>query len=157
METAPPPPVYGHTVFCDDIRSEVGGKVTFVGVYQSEMTVQGATFPLLLPRFGFGVVYSQRRDLFRPEFVVRIYLPGDKDDAPSIELSLPDDPIFNEEINRLGESPPDDPRYVVRGMNIPVSPLIIPQEGLIKVRVVREDKMIRLGSLMVKLAETPQA
>ena len=52
---------YGTTVFCDDIRDEVSGKRTYIGVYPNEMLVNG-DFPLLLPTFGFALTYLEPLD-----------------------------------------------------------------------------------------------
>lgn len=41
------------SVFCDDLRQEVGGKLTYVGVYSSALWV--AAFPTLLPKFVVAV------------------------------------------------------------------------------------------------------
>ncbi len=41
------------TLFCDDIRQEVAGKVSFIGVYSSNLFVQG--FPVVLPKLCLAV------------------------------------------------------------------------------------------------------
>jgi hypothetical protein len=40
---------YGHVVFCDDVRQEIGNKITLVGTYLGELTLFG-TFPATLPQ-----------------------------------------------------------------------------------------------------------
>ena len=37
------------TIYCDDIRQEVGGKLSLMGVYNNVMYVQ--QFPVTLPKF----------------------------------------------------------------------------------------------------------
>ena len=37
------------TTFCDDIRQEIGGKLSYMGVYSSDLYVGG--FPITLPKF----------------------------------------------------------------------------------------------------------
>lgn len=39
---------YGVTIFCDDIRTEVGGKNTYVGVYQRDLNAV-SELPFVLP------------------------------------------------------------------------------------------------------------
>lgn len=39
---------YAHAIYCDDIREEVGGKSTHVGVYHGSLLVQ--SFPVTLPK-----------------------------------------------------------------------------------------------------------
>lgn len=41
-------PRHVETLFCDDIRHEVGGKLSFIGVYSGGMFVQ--SFPVTLPK-----------------------------------------------------------------------------------------------------------
>jgi len=36
------------TIYCDDIRHELGGKVSYIGVYNGQMWVQ--EFPIVLPK-----------------------------------------------------------------------------------------------------------
>ena len=33
-------PRYIHTMYCDDVRQEIGGKMTFVGAYQNQMIAE---------------------------------------------------------------------------------------------------------------------
>ena len=42
-----------HTLYCDDIRHEVGGKTTFVGSYKSRLLVEN--IPAVLPKFCIAV------------------------------------------------------------------------------------------------------
>jgi hypothetical protein len=37
-----------HTIFCDDIRHEIGGKISFIGAYSGAMLV--SQFPAVLPK-----------------------------------------------------------------------------------------------------------
>lgn len=39
---------YLHVVYCDDVRSEIGGKITLVGIYNSDLQVP--TAPVALPK-----------------------------------------------------------------------------------------------------------
>jgi hypothetical protein len=41
---------HGYSIFCDDIRNEVGGKLSFIGCYNAVMFVP-SQFPCLLPKF----------------------------------------------------------------------------------------------------------
>ena len=64
MITDDSPEAYGYTIFCDDIRAEVGGKLTYVGSYSGTMLVHGS-FPTIVPKLALGMVYLQRRDRTR--------------------------------------------------------------------------------------------
>jgi hypothetical protein len=41
---------YGYSIFCDDIRNEPGGKLSFVGCYNAVM-LTAPRFPIVLPKF----------------------------------------------------------------------------------------------------------
>ena len=41
------------TIYCDDIRQEIGGKLTYVGVYSGSLLA--AAFPVALPKFCVAV------------------------------------------------------------------------------------------------------
>ena len=40
--------LFAHVIYCDDIRQELGGKQTLVGVYSGTLQVQ--SFPVILPK-----------------------------------------------------------------------------------------------------------
>ena len=75
----------GSTVFCDDIRYELDGKVSFMGVYQSVMFVQ-EEFPFVLPKFGMTFTYSERIGTRSGPVIIRVFLP--QLPAPAIETEL---------------------------------------------------------------------
>ena len=74
---------YGYTIFCDDIRDEVGGKTSFIGTYRGVMRIHG-DLPITLPKFCIYAVFVGERGRQIDELVLSIFLPGDTDVAPSI-------------------------------------------------------------------------
>jgi hypothetical protein len=51
---------YGYSIFCDDIRSEAGGKLSFIGCYNAIMMTDAA-----VPATSVQVLYSFSRILAR--------------------------------------------------------------------------------------------
>jgi hypothetical protein len=89
MITADAPDYSASTIFCDDIRHEIGGKTSCIGIYSGTMYVHSA-FPIILPKFCMSVTYVQRSKIFLDEPIkIKIFLPGDEDDTPSIEAEIP--------------------------------------------------------------------
>src|SRR5262249_10273063 len=88
MKTADPPDAWGYTIFCDDIRVEVGGKLTYVGSYGGRMGVYG-TFPCVLPKIFLGIVYYQHLGKVELPIKFWVFLPGDADEKPSIVAEWP--------------------------------------------------------------------
>jgi hypothetical protein len=158
MKTQPPPELYGSTIFCDEIRHEISGKAIFIGVYTQVMVVNA--FPVTLPTFSFFVRYAQRKDLAKEEAPkIKIFLPGDAEDKPSIEGELPylkSDP--NHPLLKSMESilSPGDPLYLNLVGQFSFAPLVIKQPGAIRVRAVRGDELIRIGALAVLGVPNPQ-
>ena len=137
----------GYTVFCDDIRLENSGKYIFIGVYEGAMVVHG-DFPFLLPKFAMAVRYLERIGSFSEEVILRVFIPGDDPNKPSIEGGL------NAVAGRKAavphsDSEPSVARYVRIGSDVVLSPLIIPKAGEILVRVHCGSHITKLGALLV--------
>jgi hypothetical protein len=157
MEIIDAPDVYGYTIFCDDIRTEFDGKISFIGSYPGQIFVHG--FPTVMPKFGLGITLYQRKDIFSPDMKLLIFMPGDSEDAASIQANVTEGPQQSDApLNRATELAgilSDERPYVIARANLIVAPFTIGQPGAIKVRAVHNDKLIRLGATSVLLL--PQA
>lgn len=138
---------FGDTIFCDDIRYEVGGKVSYIGTYRGSLIIYDP-FPVTLPKFGFAIRYSERPGESEEDVTLGIYMPGDDDDAPSIKIELPIDEL---------RSTPRDPKQmeseedlILTAVFHMVTGINIKEEGRIKVRAYRGDLEVRLGTLFVR-------
>ncbi|WP_092190778.1 DUF6941 family protein [Bradyrhizobium sp. cf659] len=136
------PEVYGYTIFCDDIRFEQQGKITLVGIYGGSLIIHGE-FPTTLPKFGIHVNFRQHKSAYASGLKLLIFLPGDSEEKASFEIEM--------------DSPPDavdglPPTMSVVGTiaNVVLSPLVLPTTGPIKVRMIRDGKLYKLGSLFVE-------
>jgi hypothetical protein len=153
MKLRPTPETFGHAIFCDDIRMEVGNKLTYAGCYFGVMFLN-SDFPATISRFCVAVEYSQRREKVILPIKFVIFLPGDPEDKPSIEFGLPAE--VNEKVLEdmkantiaLGGSPD----IATFSAQIGIGGLSIAQPGAIKVRAVRGDELVRLGTLRIMRA-----
>ena len=121
---------YGITIFCDDIRQEVFGKISLMGIYGSDLKIF-SSLPSILPklcmlvnaRFGIGQTITNPK--------LQIYLPEDSD-TPSIIMDLPWTIEKTDELN-----PPPFPD-ALQTMNLTnyttIAPFVIKQEGYLRVR-----------------------
>jgi hypothetical protein len=142
MKKLPVPTNFGHTIFCDDIRNEVDGKVTYVGVYNGSMIVNGA-FPFTLAKFAVSatlVLDAQDKSVYS----FHIFLPGDAEGMPSVKI----DSVNSLNGNDLPKLFDEDPRFAL-SFNGVLSSLVIASEGIIEVRAVKNEEYIRLGRLRV--------
>jgi hypothetical protein len=144
IETAPIPDIYGNTIFCDDIRLELEGKITYVGTYTGTLLVK-LDFPVTLPKFCIAAMFAQKAGLFERNLKLLVFLPGDSDEKASIEADVQVPPD-------VGTSPSnnEDPSYAIVGSNLMFAPLMIEKPGQIKVRVLRNGVLHRIGALNVK-------
>ena len=131
-------PRVAHCIFCDDIRLEQGNKISLMGCYGADISID-RPFPLTLPKFGFAV-----------------WLISDADDLPermSVSVILPDG-------SELLKSTPAEllpPAEKLEGVKkvkfnaaFPVAPLPLPSDGYLEVWVETERERLRAGRLLVR-------
>ncbi len=154
MNLLPPPTPFGHTIFCDDIRQEVGGKISFMGTYRSY--IYFPSFPMDIPKFCLFVTYHEAAEGDIPPLELQVYFPDDEEGMPSF--------IQPHGFPALSGTPP--PALVgltpLRTMIIPVvfAPFHVEHAGPIRVRMKRGDDLVRLGALYADLPpnqDTPPA
>ena len=140
------PSPFGYTIFCDDIRREIGGKNTFVGVYNAELIVNSKP-PIVLARLALAITYHERFGEETKPVEIRVYFPGDADDNPRVKAALPAD--FRSAVPANEDTPQTD-AMVSMTFYLNLSPVELNAAGVIRVRAYRGDDEIRLGSLRVK-------
>lgn len=139
------PTPFGYTIFCDDIRYEIDGKQSFIGIYASEM-IFSIPFPATLPKLGLSVKYYEKFGESTEPVHLEIYLPGDSDDNPTVRSEFD-----YKQMRSMPQTKAEDgiDSRIGAVMNAVLSPVHFTQEGYIKVRARRGDDIIRLGSLKV--------
>ena len=146
--TAAPPDCWGTTIFCDDIRSEAGGKITLVGMYPVSLQVH-SPFPVTLAKFGFWFRYFERPKGRTGNGKLLVWLPGDQNTA-SIEADLPLD-----DIRKPHDGPP--PEHAVEGEFLHLwqapmlfAPLLLLKAGRVSVRLhLADGTIVPLGTLPI--------
>lgn len=143
MKTISWPTPYGYTVFCDDVRQEINHKTMILGIYTGDIIVE-AEPPTAMEKLVLSVNYFEKPGESDLPLELLIFSPGDADDAPSARLEMPGD------WRHASKPDPDseDPR-VGFNMVLTMAPFKIAQTGYLKVRMVRGDEMIRLGSINI--------
>jgi hypothetical protein len=135
------------TIFCDDIRLEVGNKISLIGVYSGALIVP--EFPVVLPKLCIVVTVVTPHDEPPRSLAVRLF----QNDSPFIEHTVgpeilsqapsPVDPAF--------EAEPDH-RIGVMAIPIVVSPLKVEQPMLLRVRAIADGRELRAPALMIRKA-----
>ena len=91
------------TIFCDDIRHEVGGKLSYIGVYSGQMFVP--SFPITLPKLCLSMSVITSADTPFRKLAMRLL----KDDAVLAEAALDDTQLSNA-VEAFAEVPEDERR-----------------------------------------------
>lgn len=146
------PDIFGHATFCDDIRFEADGKITFVGTYTGTMFVRGA-FPATLPKFGIFIEFRQRRSVFDPNLSIRVFMPDDTDEKASIEVDAKE--FAAAAVAQAAEQASKDEQelpYIALNSPAIFAPFTINQPGALKVRILRRDELHRIGTLRIVAA-----
>lgn len=85
-------PKIEHHIVCDDIRLEIGGKASLMGVYQSDILVPAV--PFLFPKLCFRVIFSNVETINK---IIISFLAPDKKVIANSEIDsvkpLPPEPI----------------------------------------------------------------
>ena len=136
------------TIFCDDIRQEVGGKVTYVGVYNWQMYL--SSFPATLSKLCIAVRVVSPFEKPLKKLSLRIL----RDTEVLAEGELDQDQLSN--IIEASDGVPEDERkdrVALLQMFFVFSPFQIDEPCAIRVRADTDDGELRGVGLMV--AQTP--
>jgi hypothetical protein len=146
MRTLDSPDAFGWTIFCDDIRQELGGKLSLIGSYSETMYVHG-DFPFLLSKFAMLVTSMQQHSALVPIKGFGVFLPGDEGE-PSIFSTEGIEPM-RKAMEEARDNPKKDAMFAARATII-LSPFIIDRPGWLRVRTVRDDDtVIKCGSIHI--------
>jgi hypothetical protein len=127
--------------FCDDIRFEMGGKTSLMGIYTSDMIVP--EFPAMLPRLAVVVDMAVPLDFDPPPVaVIRLELPGDQ--VIELESKTADIPRVEW---------PGSVRRTITAMLL-ASPVEIAAEGRLRASIQLGDEEVFAGSIYVHLPST---
>ncbi|WP_422577668.1 DUF6941 family protein [Phenylobacterium sp.] len=139
-EPDPNEPPSGYTIFCDDVRAEADGRHTYVGVYQLAAGLE--SFPAVIPKLGLGVLYRQTKSTPPLPVTLKIlFEPADGGETKELVSAEIEVHKAVNEINQPGG-------YVTAVAHIVLSPVHIPQPGIMKVRAFAEGRPpTRLGAI----------
>ncbi|TXI03175.1 MAG: hypothetical protein E6Q76_14115 [Rhizobium sp.] len=136
---------YGYCIFCDDVRTEIGEKLSFIGVYSGVLMLP--EFPFSLPKFCVHVnLITLATEPYR-SIVLRCVAPGDR--QPLLEERLDPAQLNEQKDLTEGAEASDIPLNVVVGASLLFSPLILRRPGLLTVSAIIDDKPAEIASLRI--------
>mgnify|MGYP000373254618 CR=1 FL=1 len=140
-----------NTTYCDDIRREVGNKMSYMGVYSSKLLVP--EFPAILPKL--SIIIEVRTPISEPfeELELRV-LQGEQivgqvefdSDILSTQSSLAEEPDAD------NDTDVNDGLVVVRAV-VTISPLVISENQTIRVRAITESGELKGPGLRLEKTE----
>lgn len=129
---------YGNTIFCDDIRYEIGSKASLMGVFGVELRAFGEA-PVMLSSF---CAYVSVRVPQSIEFrALKIVIIAEFKDGPK-EVAKAEMPLDPAQVT--------DPSQIF-SVDVPFrfAPFMIEGDGFIRSRAYLDDVEVKLGSLRV--------
>jgi hypothetical protein len=140
----------GFVIFCDDIRREVNGKITLVGVYGGEMTIFGNA-PASIPKLGIAIRFRVDPATLPVTAAIRVTRETASETEVLLETPveagpLPDEFEFPESVNSDGN------KFLEIGINAECGQMTFTEKTTLRVKVLVGDDEYRIGALNVKLA-----
>lgn len=142
----------GFVTFCDDIRHEVTGKTTLVGVYSGQMVV-GGTLPITLPQICavITVRFLPPSEPIKP--VIKIFMSGQDEPLFMMETDItPTQAATAVAKVARAEDDPERVSFVQIVITPQIQGLVISEASTLKVRAYIGEDEIRLGTLPIMIA-----
>ncbi len=128
-------------VFCDDVRPEVGNKLSLMGLYSGDMIAPGPA-PAILSKLCIVLWIIADIDDPPQRVGVRVLMPPDESERMKLDLPPLGVLVHPEGATRLHAQ-----------AVIPMTPFRLEHEGFIQVMVDTERETLRAGRLMVRFVD----
>jgi len=134
----------GIAIFCDDIRLELGGKASYMGIYGQDMVIAGPK-PALLPKFSIAAHIQIPSEVERAHLKVAVYREqaGETEELISMEGDI-------ERPEGLAVGPSTFTQALV---HLNAVPFQITGDCDVKVRAYIDDTECRLGTLPIRFVD----
>lgn len=139
----------GFVIFCDDIRHEINGKATYVGVYSGQLII-GGDLPITLPQLHAAITFrvAPPSEIIKP--IIRMNITGQ--DEALFEWKAEIAPVVNQQDNIVSSENSDSITIMQMGITAGLQSLVIRESCEIRVRAYIGDDEYRLGALQIVLA-----
>ena len=138
---------FAFAIFCDDIRFEIGNKVTLVGIYSGDMFLQ--ELPAFIPKLGVAVTLVTPLHKSPSSLTVRI----SKGDDLALEFVVPVVPGASPALSDEHDAPTR--RSFI--FQVPLPPMTIPAPCMLRVALVVDGVEMNAGKLRIGLNPAPPA
>lgn len=128
---------YVHALYCDDIRRETSGKLTLVGLYGSDMVIEGQP-PATIPKLNVVVVARTLSD--------------DRFSHLHLEVLQDEEILVQTDIAPPRESRNRSADWVDVRATVEVRNLHVTEECILRVRVTDERAAYKAGGLIIRFS-----
>lgn len=140
-------PRFIHTLYCDDVRQEVGGKMTFVGAYQSQMLSEQPG-DLMLPKLCIVLTAQTPHDQPFQKMLIKLF----RDDEILQQMDVP--VLDQSPVNVSGGRPAN---FDVRGIILTLQGLRFEKSAVLRIQVETESEVLSAPGFQVTLKAEPNA
>ena len=140
----------GYTILCDDIRHEITGKTTLVGVYNTQLIVTGEA-PVTLPQICMVINLRLHppKDAIAP--TIKIFRSDQVE--PIYEMTAELEPEVTQAVPMPTPTDPDSVTFLQLGFNAIIPSLVIDGPFSLKVRAFLNGDEVRLGALQIAMVQ----
>lgn len=139
-----------NAIYCDDVRQEIGGKISLMGIYGTDMVFP--SFPAALHKIHAHVTlkfpYGKQP---KHSLIVRLLM----DDTSLSELAVDEHTLQNAPVPPPDPDIPDDDRFLLMTIVLIVAPFEVAAPGRLKLRALVDGDEFKGNSLRIRLA-TPE-
>ncbi|SRR6266700_2659485 len=134
-----PDPRVAHCVFCDDVRQEIGNKLSLMGVYVGELIVPMAP-PVVMPKF--AIVVWIITDIDDP--VMRV--------TTSVRMPPDGQEVFKAEVGQATTIPSllEGARKMIAHQILTFGNFLVPAPGMMEVMLETDTGPMRAGRLLIR-------
>lgn len=138
-------PRHLEVIYCDDVRQEVGNKLSYMGVYTGELNIP--TAPLMLPKLCIAIkAVCDSKDPFEALEIRILRVKG----IEETELLSTGPTVLPPKPSSEGE-----PRYMIAQFMCMLAPFQIDEEFLIRIRAKTEREELRGAGLRIRVGQPP--
>jgi hypothetical protein len=145
---------WGFTLFADDLRVELGGKISVMGLYQADMLFpNNVPFPVNIPKLFMMIMYYEIIGAIKDDVTFKVTFGSDNKTLVEVPVLRKDFilPTMGNEITPEEITAEDRERIFHSRMPVGLSPFTIPEPGRLRVRAHYSDgSVLKLGSIAAR-------
>jgi hypothetical protein len=136
-----------NVLYCDDIRNEIGGKLSFMGVYNADIAFP--SFPAALQKLCAYVTLKFKRESLPKQSVHIVFR---NDEVTLAELKIDEKTLSGAKVPEPDPNVADVDRSLVMAFAFEITPLLVGKEGHLRARAYIDGEEIKGNALRLRAA-----